>query len=227
MRKWFPCRYVRVDHPADRFAIPLPPTQGKLGLLVYPGQLWENRTNMSRNSIVFAGLFLCLTSYAPAATQAGNKPSAAAMDRDLRKLPFHGSKPYIWSTATPSCRSLSGISIGSLAMTVSAPFCMSVRRCTGCRDRRCGCRKNSAGFKRGPLWGVPIVVKANTSVKGLCERWLARLSASGMRTDRAGRKRHHKTPGRGGGHSRPDQRIPDFAASDTSFSSAGGRTGNA
>lgn len=28
-------------------------------------------------------------------------------------------------------------------------------------------RKGGAGFVRGPLWGVPIVIKANTSIKGL------------------------------------------------------------
>jgi len=27
-------------------------------------------------------------------------------------------------------------------------------------------RTGGAGFVRGPLWGVPIVIKANTSVKG-------------------------------------------------------------
>ena len=81
---------------------------------------------------------------------------------------------------------------------------------------------------RGPLWGVPVVIKANTSVKGLVTSngWkgylikgheliapadatiVARLKAAGAVVV---------------GHTN----MPDFAAGDTTISSAGGRTGNA
>ena len=90
-------------------------------------------------------------------------------------------------------------------------------------------RKNAGGtFKPSALWGVPIVVKANTSIKGevTSNGWagylvkgyelvapkdaviIAKLKASGAVIL---------------GHTN----MPDFAASDTTFSSAGGRTGNA
>jgi Asp-tRNA(Asn)/Glu-tRNA(Gln) amidotransferase A subunit family amidase len=85
-----------------------------------------------------------------------------------------------------------------------------------------------AGFSRGPLWGVPIVTKANTSIQGLVttDGWkgykipghelvapkdatiIAKLRAAGVvflgQTN-----------------------MPDFAASDTNRSTAFGRTGNA
>jgi len=86
----------------------------------------------------------------------------------------------------------------------------------------------AAGFTPGPLWGIPIVTKANTSIKGLVtsDGWsgymipgheliapkdstiVAKLRAAGAiiigRTN-----------------------MPDFAASDTNRSTAFGRTGNA
>jgi Asp-tRNA(Asn)/Glu-tRNA(Gln) amidotransferase A subunit family amidase len=88
--------------------------------------------------------------------------------------------------------------------------------------------KGGAGFVRGPLWGVPIVIKANTSIKGLIttDGWkgymipghefvapkdatvVARLRAAGAVIM---------------GHTN----MPDFAASDTNRSTAYGRTGNA
>ena len=84
------------------------------------------------------------------------------------------------------------------------------------------------GFKPGPLWGVPIVIKANTSIAGLVttDGWkgytlpghellapreatiVARLRAAGAVIL---------------GHTN----MPDFAASDTNRSSSFGRTGNA
>src|SRR5215831_245944 len=89
-------------------------------------------------------------------------------------------------------------------------------------------RRGGAGFVRGPLWGVPIVIKANTSIKGLItsDGWkgymipghefvaqkdatiVARLRAAGAVIL---------------GHTN----MPDFAASDTNRSTAYGRTGNA
>src|SRR5215475_8484443 len=89
-------------------------------------------------------------------------------------------------------------------------------------------RTGGAGFVRGPLWGVPIVIKANTCIKGLItsDGWqgytipghefvaqkdatiVARLRAAGAVIL---------------GHTN----MPDFAASDTNRSTAYGRTGNA
>ena len=83
-------------------------------------------------------------------------------------------------------------------------------------------------FKPGPLWGIPIVTKANTSVQGL-------ITTDGW----AG----YKLPGHefvaprdativsklrsAGAMLLGVSNIPDFAASDTNRSTAYGRTGNA
>jgi amidase len=89
-------------------------------------------------------------------------------------------------------------------------------------------RTGGAGFVRGPLWGVPIVIKANTSVKGLIttDGWkgytmpghelVAPKDATIVRKLRAA-----------GAVIIGQTNMPDFAASDTNRSSAFGRTGNA
>jgi Asp-tRNA(Asn)/Glu-tRNA(Gln) amidotransferase A subunit family amidase len=89
-------------------------------------------------------------------------------------------------------------------------------------------KAGGADFKRGPMWGIPIVTKANTSVKGLIttDGWkgymipgheliapkdatiVARLRAAGAVII-------------------GQTNMPDFADSDTNRSTAYGRTGNA
>jgi amidase len=86
----------------------------------------------------------------------------------------------------------------------------------------------SADFKPGPMWGVPIVIKENTSVKGLVttDGWegytrpgheliAPRDATIVARLRAAGAVILAKT------------NMPDFAASDTNRSSSYGRTGNA
>ena len=85
-----------------------------------------------------------------------------------------------------------------------------------------------SSYVRGPMWGIPIVVKANTSIKGLIttDGWkgytipghelvapkdatiIAKLRAAGVVI-------------------LGQTNMPDFAASDTNRSTAYGRTGNA
>jgi Asp-tRNA(Asn)/Glu-tRNA(Gln) amidotransferase A subunit family amidase len=84
------------------------------------------------------------------------------------------------------------------------------------------------GFQRGPLWGVPIVIKANTSIKGRIssDGWtgfvipghelIAPTDATVVAKLRAA-----------GAVILGQTNMPDFAASDTTRSSAFGRTGNA
>ncbi len=89
-------------------------------------------------------------------------------------------------------------------------------------------KKGGTGFHRGPMWGVPMVIKDNTSIQGLVtsDGWegftisgheliapkdatvVAKLRAAGVVIL---------------GHSN----MPDFAASDTNRSTSFGRTGNA
>jgi amidase len=89
-------------------------------------------------------------------------------------------------------------------------------------------RAGGAAFVRGPLWGVPIVIKANTSVKGLIttDGWkgytipghelVAPKDATIVAKLRAA-----------GAVIMGQTNMPDFAASDTNRSTAYGRTGNA
>ena len=83
-------------------------------------------------------------------------------------------------------------------------------------------------FRRGPMWGVPIVIKENTSVRGL-------ITSDGWKG--------YKIPGHeliaprdativtklraAGAVILGKTNMPDFAASDTNRSTAYGRTGNA
>jgi amidase len=86
----------------------------------------------------------------------------------------------------------------------------------------------SSGDQRGPLWGVPIVIKENTSIKGLVttDGWAGyvipghelvapRDATIVAKLRAAGAVILGKT------------NMPDFAASDTNRSSSYGRTGNA
>ena len=83
-------------------------------------------------------------------------------------------------------------------------------------------------FRRGPMWGVPILIKANTSIEGL-------VTTDGWQG--------YKIPGHelvapsdativsklkaAGAVILGQSNMPDFAASDTNRSTAFGRTGNA
>jgi len=90
--------------------------------------------------------------------------------------------------------------------------------------------KRAAGsrFNPGPLWGVPIVVKGNTSVKGFVTSsgWEGYLLPGFELRAPADATIVAKLKAAGAvilGHTN----LPDFASADTTISSAGGRTGNA
>src|SRR6202046_2747115 len=88
--------------------------------------------------------------------------------------------------------------------------------------------KSGNGLQRGPMWGVPILIKANTSVKGLVttDGWqgycipghelIAPKDATVVAKLRAA-----------GAVILGQTNMPDFADSDTTRSTAYGRTGNA
>jgi amidase len=83
-------------------------------------------------------------------------------------------------------------------------------------------------FQRGPLWGVPIVTKANTSVKGLVttDGWIGYILPGNELVAPKDATIVAKLRAAGAvilGQSN----MPDFAASDTNRSTAFGRTGNA
>ena len=88
--------------------------------------------------------------------------------------------------------------------------------------------KGGRNFKHGLLWGVPIVVKANTSVKGLITSagWKGYLIPGHELIAPADAPVVAKLKAAGAviiGQTN----MPDFANSDTNLSTAGGRTGNA
>ena len=88
--------------------------------------------------------------------------------------------------------------------------------------------RGGANFQRGPLWGVPMVIKANTSIQGLItsdgwkgfvipgHEFIAPADATVVVKLRAA-----------GAVILGQSNMPDFAGSDTTRSSAFGRTGNA
>jgi Asp-tRNA(Asn)/Glu-tRNA(Gln) amidotransferase A subunit family amidase len=89
-------------------------------------------------------------------------------------------------------------------------------------------RAGGEGFRRPPMWGVPIVIKSNTSIEGLVtsDGWqgykipghelVAPADATVVKRLKAA-----------GAVIIGQTNMPDFAASDTNRSSAFGRTGNA
>lgn len=88
--------------------------------------------------------------------------------------------------------------------------------------------RGGANFHRSPMWGVPIVVKANTSVKGLVttDGWKGYLIPGHELIAPRDATVVAKLRAAGAvilGHTN----MPDFAASDTTRSTAFGRTGNA
>jgi amidase len=85
-----------------------------------------------------------------------------------------------------------------------------------------------SNFHRGPLWGVPIVTKANTSIKGLIttDGWRGYMIPGHELV--APKDATIITKLRAAGAVIIGQtNMPDFAASDTNRSTAYGRTGNA
>jgi amidase len=83
-------------------------------------------------------------------------------------------------------------------------------------------------FHRGPMWGVPVVIKANTSIKGLIttDGWKGYMIPGHELVAPKDATIVAKLRAAGAvilGHTN----MPDFAASDTNRSSSYGRTGNA
>lgn len=89
-------------------------------------------------------------------------------------------------------------------------------------------RADGPSFKRGPLWGVPIVIKANTSIEGriTTDGWQGYKIAGHELVAPRDATIVAKLKAAGAviiGHTN----MPDFAASDTNRSTSFGRTGNA
>jgi Asp-tRNA(Asn)/Glu-tRNA(Gln) amidotransferase A subunit family amidase len=89
-------------------------------------------------------------------------------------------------------------------------------------------KSGGSSFRRGPMWGVPIVIKANTSIKGMIttDGWKGYIIPGHELIAPKDATVVARLRGAGAvilGHTN----MPDFAASDTNRSSSYGRTGNA
>jgi Asp-tRNA(Asn)/Glu-tRNA(Gln) amidotransferase A subunit family amidase len=89
-------------------------------------------------------------------------------------------------------------------------------------------RAGGKGFQRGPMWGVPMVIKANTSIEGrvTSDGWKGFILPGHELIPQKDATVVRKLKAAGVvilGHTN----MPDFAASDTNRSTAFGRTGNA
>ena len=166
---------------------------------------------------------------APAAAMSG--PRQAAMDRDLLEVTIpaleniYASHRYTVTQVVQwyLARIAKYNGIYRAVQTVDSQGALATAA-----EEDAAAKKGGPGFQRGPMWGVPIVLKANTSVKGLIttDGWrgylipgheliapkdapiVAKLRAAGVVI-------------------LGQTNMPDFAASDTNRSTAFGRTGNA
>jgi amidase len=165
----------------------------------------------------------------PAAAMSG--PRQAAMDRDLLEVTIPAlEKMYAAHRYTVTqvvqwylARIAKYNGIYRAVQTVDTQGALAIAA-----EEDAAAKKGGPGFQRGSMWGVPIVLKANTSVKGLIttDGWrgylvpgheliapkdatiVAKLRAAGVVI-------------------LGQTNMPDFAASDTNRSTAFGRTGNA
>ncbi len=178
----------------------------------------------------FCSVVFVLTSLLTAAG-AAQQPGQAAMDRDLLEATvtqlhsMYASGKYTVSQVTQwhlnRIVRYNGVYRAMVHVDSSSALAAAAAMDVGARN-------GGRNLKRGPLWGVPVVIKSNSSVKGLVTNngWrgymipgkelIAPMDAPIVAKLRAA-----------GAIILGQTNMPDFAASDTNLSSAYGRTGNA
>lgn len=160
-----------------------------------------------------------------------NRPANAQMDRDLTEVDvprleaMYASGKYTVTQVTQwhLARIARYDGVYKALIHVDAAGAIATAAAQDAAKKRAG-----SAFKPGALWGVPIVVKANTSIQGLVTSngWSGYLVRGHELTAPKDAAIVVKLKAAGAvilGHSN----MPDFAASDTTLSTAGGRTGNA
>jgi Asp-tRNA(Asn)/Glu-tRNA(Gln) amidotransferase A subunit family amidase len=215
--------------------------QQRLRYYLDPGtHLMKKRASACHLLVVFT-LIATGGLYAQTARPSIRNASQEAMDRDLLEVTIpqleqlYRSHKYtvteVVSWYVARIEKYNGIYRAVQNMDATEALATAAREDEEAKDaeaRDAEAKADGANFVRGSLWGVPIVTKANTSVKGLVttDGWkgyiipgheffapkdatiIAKLRAAGAiilgRTN-----------------------MPDFAASDTNRSTAYGRTGNA
>ena len=181
--------------------------------------------------LITAGI--CFVPAAPltSATQAATQPNTAAIDRDLAEVTIpklealYSAHRYTVTEITQWYLDRIARYDGTYHAVLHADAAGALATA---RTEDAAAAGGGARFVRGPLWGVPIVTKANTSVQGLVTSngWKGYLIPGKELVAPADATVVVKLKAAGvvilG-----QTNMPDFAASDTTNSSAGGRTGNA
>jgi amidase len=175
---------------------------------------------------VFGLLWLVCTAYS-----LQNAPASSQIDRDLTEVDIpklqalYASGKYTSTQVTQwyLARIARYDGVYKALVHVDSSGALATAASQDAAKRRAG-----SAFKPGVLWGVPIVVKANTSIQGLVTSngWTGYLVRGHELTAPKDATIVAKLKTAGAvilGHTN----MPDFAASDTTSSSAGGRTGNA
>jgi len=192
----------------------------------------DNRLVLIGLAITWNAVLSAQTNGAPIISTAGMGGSRqAAMDRDLLEVTIpkletmYASHRYTVTQVVQwyLARIAKYNGIYRAVQTVDAKAALATAA-----EEDAAAKNGGPGFQRGAMWGVPIVFKANTSVKGLIttDGWrgylipghellaprdatiVAKLRAAGVVI-------------------LGQTNMPDFAASDTNRSTAFGRTGNA
>jgi amidase len=183
---------------------------------------------LSAPSFVMA---LCAERSAPQSSENAGVPLPPAMDSDLLEVSIpEMEKLYAAHRYTVTqvvqwymARIKRYNGIYRAVQTLDAPGALATAAALDAAAKRGG-----SSFQRGSMWGVPILIKTNTSVKGLVttDGWqgycipshelIAPLDATVVVKLRAA-----------GAVILGQTNMPDFAASDTTRSTAFGRTGNA
>jgi amidase len=184
-----------------------------------------------RISIVILSLAFAQTIQAEPDTTSASSPSHEAMDRDLLEISipqletFYRNHNYSVTQVVrwylDRIQRYNGV-YGALEHVDEAGALATAAK----EDEQA--RAGGPAFTHGPMWGVPIVIKENTSVRGLItsDGWkgyviighelIAPRDATVVAKLRAA-----------GAVILGKTNMPDFAASDTNRSTAYGRTGNA
>jgi amidase len=179
--------------------------------------------------ILVSLLLFILPLFAPNALSAAPKADSAVMDRDLMDVTvdqlhkLYSNKRYTVTQVVQwhldRIARYNGIYRAVQTVNAQAALAEAARQ---------DAEATQPGFHPGPLWGVPIVLKANTSVQGLIttDGWSGYMLASHELL--APRDATIVVKLRASGAILLGiTNMPDFAASDTTRSTAFGRTGNA
>jgi amidase len=189
-----------------------------------------NRT-LRRITVLLISTLLLLSCMQSATSPASQSANASPIDRDLTEISVTQLQS-MYASGKYSVAQVAQWHLDRIARYDSAYKAFLHLDSTGAlaAARELDTAKRTAGtnFRPTPLWGVPIVVKGNTSVKGL-------TTSNGWEG--------YRIPGHeliapadapvivklkaAGAVILGLTNLPDFAGGDTTISSAGGRTGNA